>query len=46
MGADWVTELLTHPETHLNLPEIGCSIPLQECYTDLDLSAAATAIPA
>ncbi len=42
-GADWVTELLTQPDTLLNLPEIGCSIPLQECYTDLDLSAASTA---
>jgi Uma2 family endonuclease len=34
-GTDWVTDMLTHPDTVLNLPEIGCSIPLRVGSIDL-----------
>jgi hypothetical protein len=42
-GEDWITELLTTPEASLNLPDIGCTIPLGECYADLDLATLAAA---
>jgi Uma2 family endonuclease len=42
-GEEWVSTLLTSADASLNLPEIGCSFPLGECYADMDLGAASAA---
>jgi len=45
-GEEWVSDVLTTQDAMLNLPEIGCSIPLGECYIDLQLGAQGETSPA
>jgi len=45
-GEEWVSDVLTTQDAMLNLPEIGCSIPLGECYIDLQLGTQGETSPA
>ncbi len=45
-GEEWLSDVLTTQDAMLNLPEIGCSIPLGECYIDLHLAAQGETSPA
>jgi Uma2 family endonuclease len=41
-GEDWITELLSEPDSALRMPEIDVEIPLAAIYADVELEVAET----